>query len=151
MVTTRLVKFDPQVRYQQAGLICFNDEDNYVKFVLEFDPQNGGRTLAVVPEMSGKDQPNAYLKVTDTVDDLWLRVIVYDGTMVFSASRDGVAFRTVAIQKSEIERPDRLGLIAKNGVPKQTPGLDASFDFFEVASLESKPDVKAQLLKELEF
>ena len=152
VMTTRIIGFDPQVKYQQAGLLCFNDVDNYVKFALEFDPGNGGgQTLAVVPETDGIDHENVVLPVKDEVAELWLRVIRYDAKYIFSSSRDGKSFTAVAIQKCDVDYPAKVGIIAKNGVPKATPGIDASFDFFEIVPLETRPKLEELIKLEAEF
>jgi regulation of enolase protein 1 (concanavalin A-like superfamily) len=141
VMTTRIVDFNPQVKYQQAGLICFNDVDNYVKFALEFDPGNGGKTLAVVPEVDGIDHENAILKVKGADSEMWLMIIRYDETYVFSASRDGKNYKTIVSQKCELDFPAQVGIIAKNGAPRNPPGIDARFDFFEIVPLETRPEL----------
>lgn len=150
-MTTRIVDFDPQVPYQQAGLICFNDVDNYVKFALEFDPGNGGKTLAVVPEVDGIDHENAVLKVKGAVREMWLMVIRYDETYVFSASRDGQNYKTIVHQKYELDFPAHVGIIAHKGAPENPSGIDAQFDFFEIVPLETRPGLKELIEAELTF
>jgi regulation of enolase protein 1 (concanavalin A-like superfamily) len=151
VMTTRIVGFDPQVAYQQAGLICFNDVDNYVKFGLEFDPGNGGKTLAVVPEVNGIDQANAILKVTDAPDELWLRIIRFDETYIFSASNDGKNYVPIVVQKCDRDYPEKVGIIAKNGVPRNSPGVDARFDLFEIVPLETRPELEELIEAQMKF
>jgi regulation of enolase protein 1 (concanavalin A-like superfamily)/Zn-dependent protease with chaperone function len=151
VMTTRIVGFDPQARYQQAGLICFNDIDNYVKFGLEFDPGNGGKTLAVVPETDGIDHENAVLQVNDVVDDLWLRIIRYDEKYIFASSRDGKNYKTVVIQKCDVDFPSKVGILAKNGNRNDAPGIDACFDLFEIVPLETRPELERLIKREMEF
>ena len=153
VMTTRIVGFDPQTNYQQAGLICFNDVDNYAKFGLEFDGGNGGKTLAVVPETDGIDHENAILQVNDAVDELWLRVVRYNEKYIFSASRDGESYKTVVIQKCNVDYPAKVGIIAKNGngTGKDAPGVDARFDLFEIVPLETRPELKKLIKLEIVF
>jgi len=150
VMTTHIVDFDPQQPYQQAGLICFNDIDNYVKLALEFDAGNGGKTLAVVPEIDGMDLENATLKVKEVVRDLWLRIVLYDGKYIFSASRDGKNYRTIARQKCDLDYPAMVGIIAKNGAAN-SPGVDAKFDLFEIVPLETKPELIELIEAEMVF
>ena len=153
VMTTRIVEFDPQANYQQAGLLCFNDVDNYVKFGLEFDRGNGGKTLVVVPETNGIDQQNAILQVNNAVDELWLRVIRYDEKYIFSASHDGNSYKTVVIQKCDVDFPAKVGIFAKsgNGSGKNASGIDASFDLFEIVPLETRPELELWIKSELAF
>lgn len=151
VMTTRIVGFDPQTRYQQAGLICFNNIDNYVKFALEFDPGNGGKTLSVVPETDGIDHENAILQVKGVVSDLWLRIVRYDEKYIFSSSRDGKNYETVVIQKCDVDFPLNVGILAKNGNGNDAPGIDACFDLFEIVPLETRPELESLIKQEMEF
>jgi regulation of enolase protein 1 (concanavalin A-like superfamily) len=151
VMTTHIVGFDPQANYQQAGLICFNDTNNYVKFSLEFDRGNGGKTLAVVPETDGIDHENAVLQVEEAIDDLWLRIVRYEGKYIFSASRDGKKYSTVVIQKCDVDFPAKVGIVAKNGNGRESPGVDARFDLFEIVPLETRPELEEWIKLEMEF
>lgn len=152
VMTTRLVGFSPQMPYQQAGLICFNDMDNYLKFVFEFDRGNGGQTLTVVPEIEGKSESNLYLKVGQQPDELWLRMIKSGETFLCAASRDGKTYRTVAVINWNNGQPIRhMGLLAKNGGAPNTPGIDAPFDFFEIVSLKSRPELETWIQEQSKF
>lgn len=152
VMTTRLVKFSPDARYQQAGLICFEDEDNYLKFVMEFDPGNGGLTLTVLPEVEGRAEANHTLKVDQKIDSLWLRVIKTGGIYLCAASRDGKTYRTVAVLNWKDDNPTKhVGLLAKNGGSKNSPGTDAHFDFFEIVPLNSLPELLPWIKAQTEF
>lgn len=149
VITTRMFGFDPDTPYQQAGIICFDDFDNYLKLVLECDETNGGKTIALVPEVDGTDLDNVVLKVNERLEELWLRAIKFDETYVLAASRDGKEYVTFARQKWGNGHPRQFGLIAKNGPGRSTPGIEVNFDEFEMVPLESRPDLKDELNREL--
>ena len=58
-LTTCLVCFAPFANVQQAGLVCFNDEDNYIKWVCEWHDVHGGRVFSLVRETAGRPAVNA--------------------------------------------------------------------------------------------
>jgi len=149
VITTRIFGFDPQADYQQAGLLCCDDLDNYLKFVFEFDTDNGGKTLAIVPEIEGNEKKNVVLKVKEIEDEIWLRIVKFDDEFVFTASRDGMKYVIIGKYKLGSGRPAQVGLIAKNG-PSGAPGLDAHFDEFEIVPLDTQPELK-NLINEKPF
>jgi len=149
VMTTRIFGVDPNQRYQQAGLLCFDDFDNYLKFDLEFDEGNGGKTLAVVPEVNGIDEDNLVVKVNEVLNELWLRIVKFDNVFVLSASRDGTKYVIIAKQTWGTGRPTQIGLIAKNG-SSRAEGLDVHFDEFEIVPLDTQPDLK-NLINEKPF
>jgi len=151
VMTTRIVGFDPKQNYEQAGLICFNDVDNYVKFDLEFDSTNGGRTLAVVPEIDGQDLDDTTLKVKHAEPEMWLRLVLYHDKYIFSASRDGKKFRTISRQTIELDYPAMVGIITQSRVGGGPPDVEVQFDLFEIAPLESKPELIELIEAEMTF
>ncbi len=154
VMTTRIFGVDPLANYQQAGLICYDDMDNYLKFVLEFDSGNGGRTLSVFPEVEGIDGENLVVKVNDKLDELWLQVVKFDDLFVLSASRDNKEYKVIAVEQWGTGHPSQVGLIAKNG-GSGADGLDVHFDEFEIVPLTTRPELKALLeaepIKDSEF
>lgn len=141
VMTTRIFGVDPHANYQQAGLICFDDLDNYLKFVLEFDSGNGGKTLSVFPEVEAVDGENLIVKVNDKLDELWLRVVKFDDLYVLSASRDNKEYKVIARQQWGTGHPTQVGLIAKNGGSRAV-GLDVHFDEFEIIPLDARPELE---------
>ena len=134
VVTVRLVGFAPLAAYQQAGLVLYDDDDNYFKFVHEWAwfREGGGTCLAAVAEADGK--------ATDRHPDpgegdaLWLRVIKRGGWYEIASSRDGERFTSHGELGWRAEGPRQLGLVAKNGGSATAPEIDARFDFFELRS-----------------
>ena len=48
-ILTLLSSFTPVAEFQQAGLLCFDDPDNYVKACYLFDRRSGGRPHSPLP------------------------------------------------------------------------------------------------------
>lgn len=138
VMTTRLVGFDPVSNYNQAGLLCFDDSDNYLKFVLQWDSNQGGRALCSLRESRGDNIHTSYVDVKEKLDNVWLRIVKTGNRYVAAASRDGEQFWVIGEEFWGNGRPAKLGLIAKNGAPRRAPQLDASFDFFAIASDDAR-------------
>jgi regulation of enolase protein 1 (concanavalin A-like superfamily) len=67
--TTCVSGFTPETSYQQAGLIVYNDDDNYLKFGYEYNwPKGSGQAFCILTETDAKsdfhylDQENSGLK-----------------------------------------------------------------------------------------
>jgi len=142
VMTTRLAGFDPVTNYNQAGLICFDDADNYLKFVLQWDSNQGGRALCSLREEGGGNIHTSYISVKEKLDEVWMRIIKKGNRYVAAASRDGQHYRVIGEESWGNGRPAKVGLIAKNGAPRSAPQLDASFDFFAIAPLDDKQTLR---------
>jgi regulation of enolase protein 1 (concanavalin A-like superfamily) len=136
VMTTRLVGFDPEANYNQAGLICLNDADNYVKCVLQWDDNQGGRALCSLREKGGEDLSTDHIGLDEALDEVWLRIVKRGSRYVTAASVDGQHYRIIGDETWDDGRMAKVGLIAKNGAPDTAPDLDASFDFFEIEPLD---------------
>ncbi len=130
-MTTCLESFKPEANWNQAGLLCFDDEDNYIKCVYETGNSTGGRQLELCAEIKGATK-NSVLPFKSEVGRIWLRVTKRGKRYIASFSVDGTTFRKFGELPWGDGSPRRLGLIAKNGANSNAPELDASFDFFEV-------------------
>ncbi len=150
-LTTRVVGFRPNAPFQQAGLVLYDDDDNYLKYVYEYEwmvfgkvPGDAlqavaggavvaarpvGECFAVVHEVGGKAW-NAHAPAPPGVGAVWLRVTYRGGRYDFAFSTDGERYVT-QVSTDWPGGPRSLGLIAKNG-GIVAPEIDARFDFFEL-------------------
>lgn len=150
-VTTRIINFQPMEPYQQAGIILYEDDDHYLKYVYEHEwtlpgmigrdglqsvagvaitaTQPRSECFAFVHEY-GSDVWNTHASAPMRINAVWLRVTFQAGRYVYSYSLDGQHF---VVQGSTVWAgvPRRLGLVAKN-VGVIAPEIDAQFDFFEL-------------------
>ena len=132
-VTTCLVGFDPRANYQQAGLVCLDDEDNYIKWTYEWNQARGRQVLALIRETSGNPAPHTYVYDVPQGGKVWLRLTKQGNRYAYSASQDGESFRVHGALPWGDAAPSWLGLVAKNA-SETAPEIDAVFDFFEVNS-----------------
>lgn len=165
-VTTCISSFKPVADWNQAGLICYNDDDNYLKFV--FGGNNDRRLFAIGLETAGNFASAAFpvsekpmkplvrllsdpFGLAQKPRKVWLRITKRGDRYTFATSLDGKTFvsRTCPLWDAN-GRPQnefiwdsgavkRIGLVAKNGPSATAPEVDVSFDFFEVRALPIKP------------
>ncbi|MDH4239457.1 MAG: DUF1349 domain-containing protein [Phycisphaerae bacterium] len=135
-ITTCVSSFEPKACWNQAGIVCWDDEDNYVKLVYEWA---GRLAFNVGHEVGGRDS-YTYKEAPPGIEKIWLRITKRGSSYECSTSTDGKSF---AVQNSvtwKKDLPGKVGLFANNGSFwfEPVPDLDASFDFFEVATVPEK-------------
>ena len=73
-VTTCVSGFTPQTSFQQAGLILYDDDDNYLKWGYEFDwGNNGGQVFTVVAETAGQPEFK-HMPPSSGAERYWVRL-----------------------------------------------------------------------------
>jgi regulation of enolase protein 1 (concanavalin A-like superfamily) len=130
-VTVRL-SFTPEREAQQAGILIWADNDNFVRFgrkftgrnLLEFDLERGG-VLQATPS-SHTYEPNA-----QDGTPIWLSVRRMGTEFLAFASRDGEAWTPVGGPLHLEAKELRAGLYAFHG-RRDAPAALASFDHFSV-------------------
>lgn len=135
VMTTCVYDFTPVQAYQQAALICYDDDDNYVKWSYEYDWRAGGgdQYFCLVREIGAK--PEHF--TTDGVAGLkkvWLRLTKRGKSYEYATSTDGKTYTMRGEQEWGEGAPKMLGILAKNGGPEGVPEIDAQFDFFDLRS-----------------
>jgi hypothetical protein len=149
-MTTCISSFKPVASYNQAGLIFYEDDDNYLKFDYEYHQTAGGRVFNVGVETEGHFR-NPCFPANQEFDRVWLRVIKRGNRYELFTSLNGEVFEAElypcfdpgGIFQDAVAwgdgRVQRVGLFAKNASRAGAPEIDASFDFFEVKVLPPKP------------
>ena len=131
-MTTCVENFTPQIPYQQAGLICYDDDDNYLKCGYEFCwPKGAGHTFTCVREIAAESN----FDVADAkpgITKYWLRIIKRGNKYQYAYSYDGEDYVTVGEQAWGDGKPKKLGLLAKNGGNPDASELECQFDFFQL-------------------
>ena len=134
VMTTCVSNFTPTQSYQQAALICYNDDDNYLKWSYEFHGQVGsGQYFVLVREIEAKPEHFS----TDGVSGLkkvWLRLTKRGKSYEYATSIDGKGYEVRGEQEWGDGGPKMLGILAKNGGPEGVPEIEAQFGFFELTS-----------------
>ena len=130
-ITVCVDSFKPTQKYQQAGLLVYNDDDHYLKNDMEF---SGSRPMFKFIREWEQVQTIATDMPVPKSEKTWIRVVKRGNVYERLYSSDGKTF----ISKGELSwgdgAPLKLGLIAING-PMRADSIDASFDFFEVREL----------------
>lgn len=138
VITTCLEGFQPRTPWNQAGLMVYSDDDNYLKFV--YQTSGGSPYLKGIAEIEGKAM-HTDLAVPVPTDRLWLRLIRRGNLYECSSSSDGKSFTAYA-DVSWSGSPKQTGILAKNGYSPNAAEIDAAFDCFELraATTEEKDD-----------
>ena len=131
-VTTQ-VTLDPQVNFQQAGLIVRRDDANSVR--IDISHVDAGKRFDFVWRNNGVDRNNAWtaedsaLAPPGTGDTVWLRITNHGAWLTASYSIDGATFVNLgrAAPTDELAATD-VGPFAYRG-PSATPELTAAFDW----------------------
>ncbi|MEM6469235.1 MAG: DUF1349 domain-containing protein [Planctomycetota bacterium] len=148
VITTCIVGFEPTQRWQQAGLIVYNDDDNYLKNDMEF---SGTRVCFKFIREWEQKRLLATDRKTPDADKIWIRVVKRGNVYERLYSHDGEQFESDGELAWGDGAPKKLGVIAQNG-PARAASIKASFDFFEVRKLteEEKEDSRQKMREELE-
>jgi len=133
-VTTKLTL--PATRaYQQAGLVVYGNDDNYLKLVYSGrsnEPNKANNIVQMAKEVGGTaTETNSANLGADFPDTVWLRLSSTDGNVVAGSwSSDGETWTDVASTRdlTGITAP-KVGLLAL-GSQTAAAGITASFDHF---------------------
>ncbi len=136
VMTTCISSFAPTAAYQQAGLLCYDDDDNYAKFTYEYDWAKGdGQRFILVLETAAKPQ-HFPAEAASELKRIWMRLTKRGKTYEYATSTDGKSFTVHGAEEWGDGAPKKLGLVAKNGGPDGVPEIEACFEFFELRSLD---------------
>ena len=133
VATTCVSGFTPEMIYQQAGLIVYNNDDNYLKFGYEYNwPKQSGQAFCILTETDAKsdfhylDQENSGLK------RYWVRIAKRGNRYEYLTSADGKSFHVHGEVEWGDGSPKHIGILAKNGGNREASELDANFEFFDL-------------------
>jgi regulation of enolase protein 1 (concanavalin A-like superfamily) len=140
-VTTQ-VTLDPQVNFQQAGLIVRRDDANSVR--IDISHVDAGKRFDFVWRSNGVDRNNAWtaedsaLAPPETGDTVWLRITGHGAWLTASYSVDGTTFVNLgrAAPADQLAATD-VGPFAYRG-PAATPELTAVFDWIRFTPDEAE-------------
>ncbi|WP_265521965.1 ThuA domain-containing protein [Oerskovia flava] len=144
---TAKVTLPARQQYQQAGLLIWEDEDNYAKMVLQgrsAAADAATRIFQFIREENGtpnevgdSNTPNLGAAFPDTV---YVRFASDGEDLRASYSADGVEFTQMPQTKSiaDLEDP-KIGLVALKGNGTSSPIINAEFDWFHITPDDSAP------------
>jgi regulation of enolase protein 1 (concanavalin A-like superfamily) len=134
VMTTCISSFTPTESYQQAGLLCYDDDDNYLKWSYEFDwGKREGQRFICVRETAAKAEHFPAESVSG-LKKVWMRLTKHGKSYEYATSTDGKEFTAHGTIDWGDGAPKKLGIVAKNGGPDGVPELEACFEFFELRS-----------------
>jgi regulation of enolase protein 1 (concanavalin A-like superfamily) len=139
VLTTCISGFLPTEKYQQAGLICYDDDDNYIKWDYEYSYVNDGSPAFFLVRETNAATQHDFVAAEGDLRRVWLRLTRRGKGYEYATSRDGKRF-TVHGQREWEGLPRMLGLLAKNGGLEGVTEIDACFDFFELCAPPPPPD-----------
>ena len=142
----------PAMPAQNAGIIAYQDDDNFVKFVIGVQmgrrgPQAGGASVQIVCEEGGYNKATVNVPAEGVKDNvIWLRLQKKGETYTAFYSADGKKF----VEAGKVEtclKDIQAGLIACDGVmpsfggfrmgampAAQTKPMTASFEMFKIVN-----------------
>ena len=122
------VDLDPTENYQQAGLVVYQDDDNYIKIVRIFS--NGGTYVAAANEVN-QSFSHTYIEVSPSLTTTHFRIIKQGVTYTCYYSEDGHGWVQVEQYSQNIQNI-QFGLMAVNAWPYPSE-IPADFDYFHVS------------------
>ncbi|MCI0700908.1 MAG: DUF1349 domain-containing protein [Planctomycetia bacterium] len=134
-VITCISGFLPKQEYQQAALILYNDDDNYLKWSYEFSYVKGGSVaLGLIRETKAKTEHDHVAPPEKADVKLWLRLTKRKNSYEYASSTDGKAFDVHGERDWGEKAPLQIGILAKNGGLPDVPEVDVCFERFELRS-----------------
>jgi regulation of enolase protein 1 (concanavalin A-like superfamily) len=132
VATTCVSGFTPETSYQQAGLIIYNDDDNYLKWGYEYNwPAGKGQAFCILAETDAHSTFN-YLDSESGLKRYWVRLTKRGNRYEYASSTDGKDFKVHGEKEWGDGAPKKFGILAKNGGSKEASELDVGFEFFEL-------------------
>ncbi|WP_461507485.1 DUF1349 domain-containing protein [Rhodopirellula baltica] len=131
VVTTCVESFRPTMKYQQAGLLIYDGDDNYLKFDLESNGSTPGFKHIREQDAFRLYDTDPKIKPADRV---WFRLVKRGNVYERAYSTDGKKFEVFGEAVWGDGSPLQVGIIAFNG-PREADEIEASFDFFRVRKL----------------
>ncbi len=136
---TAKVSFAGLLQYQQAGIVVYSGDDNYIKLVRMArgtSPDANNRVFQLLKEVGASPTDFNTANLGAAFPDTYYVRFVSDGaTLTGSYSADGVAFTTVgSFALAGLVSP-KIGLLAlgsTSAVTATTPVINAQYDWFTV-------------------
>lgn len=128
VVTTCVEDFLPETMWQQAGLMFYNGDDTFIKWVRDYTGQ-GYPVLNVNWEIN-QENKGVHSSIKVSKERFWLRTIKRGNVFQCLASEDGKTWTTHFVVPWGNGKLKKVGLVAKNG-PREGD-MEAQFDFFEL-------------------
>lgn len=134
-ITMKVSHFAPTVHFQQLALLCYDDDDNYLKWSYEKSWVSKKDIGFVLIRETNRVSTHA-LSHKAKLKAFWLRITKRGNSYECGFSRDGKDFEIVGECPWGNGSPKYLGFLAKNGGNEEAEEIEAQIDWFEVCALE---------------
>lgn len=128
------VQFRPTAEYQSAGLLVYQDDDNYLWVGREYDSEIGN-AIYFVQEQAGAVIGKNYAVVVPEEGKAFLKIERTNKRYVGFYSADGTHWLKLGKHVVGDSFSPKVGLLAGNG-DKGAPATNANFNFFHIVSLQ---------------
>ena len=132
------VTFDPQDNFQQAAILIYQDEDNFVLLNRGFCEREGcpGSGIFLDNEMKGEiDFSKPGLHTSSPLQTTWLRLLKEETRYIGFYSGDGQKWEELGRVENPMS-PSKVGLMANNSdADPSVPQIPADFDSFTVQGI----------------
>ncbi len=122
------LEMDPSVSNQQAGLIVYKDDDNYIKNVRVYASEHNGNNLNYAKETGGAYGDDGFTECSGTT--VYLKITKSGTTYTLYYNLDGSTNWTQIKQYTGID----FGAAVKVGLLCQNNPVNADFDWFDLVS-----------------
>jgi hypothetical protein len=133
-VTLAVTKFKPTIYFQQVALICYDDDDNYLKWTYEESWRKPDTQCFTLVRETDMVPEHDLIVELPTPEKLWLRVTRQDTQYECAYSTDGRDFTVAGSRPWGKCAPKYVGFLAKNGGNPAAEEIDVSIDSFELRS-----------------
>lgn len=124
------ITYNPVQKFQQAGLVIYEDEENYVMLTRQMDDVANVEMSREISRVAGsKSAPT-------TLTTLFLKLSKSGGHVSGAFSEDGISWTTVDVVSGVKLKHPKVGLVGYNAQLNTT--ADADFDFFKIDSSEEE-------------
>lgn len=131
-ITLAVKKFEPQTYYHQVALLCYDDDDNYLKWSYEHSWRAPDTQNFVLVRESDQQPEHDLVLNKPGLNRFWMRVAKRGDTYQCAWSTDGKNFEVVGEKTFGNGAPKYLGFLAKNGGNPQAAEIEVFIDSFKV-------------------
>jgi len=128
------VKFDPipGVRNQQGGLIIYDDDNNYIRFVYGWSASGSTNVVRVYNVVNGSET-QSYSANLASASGVYLQIVKNGNTYTFKYSQNGINWTTFGTITAGYVLP-QIGLYATNGDTDAAP-INVTFEKLSIYEL----------------
>jgi regulation of enolase protein 1 (concanavalin A-like superfamily) len=131
-ITLAVSKFEPTTFWQHVGLLCYDDDDNYLRWSFEYNSDKiTGFALSRETEAVYKHERLMELPAPER---FWMRVTKHDGEYECAYSTNGKDFTMAGSRPWGEHPPKYLGFVAGNGANDAAAKIEVCIDSFELSA-----------------